>query len=160
MRRKAGDVIAVEQNPARCRLIDTSYDIEKRGLASAVRANKPGYRPRFNNQRSIVDSVDATEMLYEIFDFNHKNKQAIQRCNSGSPFTLSCLVCVDCRELAVLNDLLKVGTACLTRANQLNLAGTDIVNLAAISQIFQRLAKLTRMDLCSGERWQHQTPLI
>ena len=89
MRRKAGDVIAIEQNPAGCRPINTSYDIEKRGLASAVRTNKPGYRPCFNDQRSIVDSVDATEMLYEIFDFNHKNKQAIQRCNSGSPFYVS-----------------------------------------------------------------------
>ena len=58
-------------------------------------------------------------------------------------------MCVDCRELAVLNDLLKIGTASLTRADQLNLAGTDIVDLAAISQNLQRLAKLTRMDLCS-----------
>ena len=58
-------------------------------------------------------------------------------------------MCVDCRKLAVLNNLLKIGTTSLSRADQLNLTCTDIVDLAAISQYLQRLAKLTRMDLCS-----------
>ena len=68
-------------------------------------------------------------------------------------------MCVDCRELAVLNDLLKIGTASLTWADQLNLAGTDIVDLAAISQDLQCLAKLTRMDLCSRSVGNVKEPL-
>jgi len=60
------------------------------------------------------------------------------------------LVGFDSYEFATFNNLLKVGTACLAGADQLNLAGADIIDVATFSQNLQRLAKLAGVNLLTG----------
>ncbi len=71
MRRQAGDVLTIEKHPSRCGGMKARNDIEQGRLAGTVRADQAGDRSRRDRQRDIVDSLDASKMLGQVFNDDH-----------------------------------------------------------------------------------------
>ena len=63
MRRFAGDVRAVEDDPAAGRLVDPGEHVEERRLAGAVRADERDDRAGRNVEVDVVHSDEAAELL-------------------------------------------------------------------------------------------------
>ena len=71
MRRKAGNVLTIKADGASAWLVETGDDIEKGGLAGAVWSDQPGDRSGLDRERDVVNGLDATKILGQMFNGNH-----------------------------------------------------------------------------------------
>ena len=63
VRRLAGDVVAVEDDPAGGRLVDAGEHVEERRLAGAVRADQADDRAARDREVDVVDGDEPAELL-------------------------------------------------------------------------------------------------
>src|SRR5260221_13182 len=71
MRRHVGDVGAIEHNPAGCRLVEAGENVERRGLAGAVRANQRMNAAALDLDIDAIDRFEAAEIFRQPGDFEH-----------------------------------------------------------------------------------------
>ncbi len=68
MRFSARDVLAVKDNGPRIRRMDAGDNVEERGFPRPVRTDQSSDASLLNRQRSILNGVDATEVLTEVLN--------------------------------------------------------------------------------------------
>ncbi len=71
MGRKAGDVLAFEEDAPAAGPLGARNHVEDRGLAGSVRANQAGDAPRLDFEAAAPHGLQAPEVLFEVFDFKH-----------------------------------------------------------------------------------------
>ena len=67
MRRRRGELLAVEHQPARGRVIEPRDQVEDRGLAGAVRADDREDLPLLDGEVDLIDRLQAAELQREVF---------------------------------------------------------------------------------------------
>ena len=70
--RHAGDVLVLEDDRARRRLVDARDHVEERRLAGAVRADQADDRAPLDREVDVVDGDEAAELLAELLDLEEK----------------------------------------------------------------------------------------
>ena len=68
MRGQAGDVLALEEDAAGCRLQFADNHVEGGSLAGAIRADQAGNRAGLDFEAAVANRVQATEMHVQVFD--------------------------------------------------------------------------------------------
>src|SRR5690606_38306906 len=61
VRRRGGDVLAVEEEPARGRIVDAADQVEDGGLAGAVGADDGEDLAALHGEADVIDGADAAE---------------------------------------------------------------------------------------------------
>ena len=69
VRRQAGDVGFVEDDPAGSRFEGSGHRIEQGGLAGAVRADQAHDRPSFDGEVHLAERLHAAEGLADVATF-------------------------------------------------------------------------------------------
>ena len=75
MRRQSGDVLAIEKNLARSRLVGACDHVEQCGFAGAIRPDQAGNRTLADFQTGAVDSTNAAEMHVDVVYPDHVLKK-------------------------------------------------------------------------------------
>ena len=84
VRAEAGDLLAVEPDPAGGGREEAGDDVEEGGLAGAVRADQAGDRALGDRDRDPVDGADAAEMHVEVLDTDHPAPPGSGRPRAGA----------------------------------------------------------------------------
>ena len=85
VRGEARDVFAIHEDPARGGRQAACDDVEKGGLARAVRPDEPGDGAGLDFQRGTVDGMEAAEMPVQVLDNDH----VVFPCSPSLPHTVS-----------------------------------------------------------------------
>src|SRR5438309_11842000 len=72
------DFVAIEADGSAIGGIEAGYQVEQRGLASAVRADQGMNLAGVDFQAGVADSADAAEFLRNAFDFKHDPFEALR----------------------------------------------------------------------------------
>ena len=84
-RQQMRDVLAVENDAARCRREEAGDQIEEGRLAGAVRADDGAQLAGLDRHRDIVDGDQAAEMLRDVFDLEQTHDAAFRRMMPSTP---------------------------------------------------------------------------
>ncbi len=79
MRGHAGDVLAVEDQPAEGRIVDARDDVEDRRLAGAVGPDDREDLARLDRERHVGDCPDPAEIHHEPFDCQEAHRSRSDR---------------------------------------------------------------------------------
>src|SRR5262249_51054841 len=78
-RRLAQERRAVERHRPRVRRVEPGDDVERGGLAGAVRADQPRDLPALDVERDAVESDDATEAKGDVLDSEQRHRDNPKR---------------------------------------------------------------------------------
>jgi hypothetical protein len=76
-RQRLGDVLAVEQDAARCRRQKSAGQVEERGLAGAIGADDRAQLSGLDRHRNVVDRDETAEPARDALDLDKAHKAAL-----------------------------------------------------------------------------------
>src|ERR1700676_3677486 len=88
MRRKAFERAPLEKNGAFVGQLEARDEVDRRALAGAVGSDQPGDLPRRRDERAVLDSVDAAEVLGQPPDLQRRRRGGCAQAARGAASTV------------------------------------------------------------------------